>query len=130
MKVVRTRGMIQESFQDIVLCKVYMKATSLKVLEQRMMMEADMRNFHSNASPDSGPIDELAQVNGPSQMALKEEEEDRRTSPISGYKQSLPEIQVPTKMNMEWNTQDPLWMQLNSPWLQSLTPYHNILSNF
>lgn len=39
--------------QDIVLCKVYRKATSLKVLEQRAAMEEEMKNFH--ASPVSPP---------------------------------------------------------------------------
>ncbi|KAK7840145.1 nac domain-containing protein 35 [Quercus suber] len=41
-------------------------------------------------------------------------------------KEKLPELQVP-KLAMDWN-QDPFWTQLNSPWLQNLTPYANILN--
>lgn len=40
--------------QDIVLCKIYRKATSLKVLEQRAALEEEMKQFGSSpASPPS-----------------------------------------------------------------------------
>ncbi|KAF3434818.1 hypothetical protein FNV43_RR21904 [Rhamnella rubrinervis] len=42
-----------QMLKDIVLCKVYRKATSLKVLEQRAAMEEEMKNLH--ASPVSPP---------------------------------------------------------------------------
>lgn len=35
--------------QDIVLCKIYRKATSLKVLEQRAAMEEEMKSFPANS---------------------------------------------------------------------------------
>ena len=41
-------------------------------------------------------------------------------------KDKLPELQVP-KLTMDWG-QDQFWTQLNSPWLQNLTPYANILN--
>ncbi|KAJ9189463.1 hypothetical protein P3X46_000754 [Hevea brasiliensis] len=43
--------------KDIVLCKIYRKATSLKVLEQRAAMEEEMKIIH--ASPSSSPISSL-----------------------------------------------------------------------
>ena len=41
-------------------------------------------------------------------------------------KDKLSELQVP-KLTMDWG-QDQFWTQLNSPWLQNLTPYANILN--
>ncbi|KAF2322643.1 hypothetical protein GH714_026487 [Hevea brasiliensis] len=43
--------------KDIVLCKIYRKATSLKVLEQRAAMEEEMKTIH--ASPPSSPLSSL-----------------------------------------------------------------------
>ena len=143
------------------MCKVYRKATSLKVLEQRVAMEEELKNFQ-NVSPAASPMDTCLSFCGaqeevmtpppppPSmvqllqpQMVLKTEEVEEVEAKRSeakgkgcsslkvpfGYKETLPEIQVPSnKLAMEWNTQDPLWMQLNSPWLQSLITPHNILN--
>ncbi|GAB4853069.1 NAC domain-containing protein [Ancistrocladus abbreviatus] len=39
--------------KDIVLCKVYRKATSLKVLEQRAAMDEEMKSFNHGAQPTS-----------------------------------------------------------------------------
>lgn len=38
----------------------------------------------------------------------------------------LPELQVP-KSGIDW-TQDPIWTQLGSPWLQNMNTYTNILN--
>ncbi|PON36393.1 NAC domain containing protein [Parasponia andersonii] len=46
--------------KDIVLCKVYRKATSLKVLEQRVAMEEEMKNFQNATSPASSPMDTIS----------------------------------------------------------------------
>lgn len=147
--------------QDIVLCKVYRKATSLKVLEQRAALEEEMKNsFHvSSVSPPSPLMDTFSfcspreadqLITPPNQMVLKKEVEEvglvdhkdddqerdakdlmeakASSSPtlrLPFGKNKLPEIQVPK--NMDW-TQDPFWTQLTSPWLQSLTPYTNIMN--
>lgn len=142
--------------QDIVLCKIYRKATSMKVLEQRAAMEEEMKNF--GASPYSSPPSSIETTSIATQqeahliqsrpvqnMVFKKEieeivtAEDRkngipresRVSPASLElplgRDKLPELQVPNKFPMDW-TQDPFWTQLNSPWLQSLTPYANILN--
>jgi hypothetical protein len=143
--------------QDIVLCKIYRKATSLKVLEQRAAMEEEMKNFH--ASPNSSPPTSLetgsfythqedyqlvAPMAAVHNIVFKKEAEevlgltekvDERaveskvssTSLQSPFgRGQLPELQVP-KLTTDW-TQDPFWTQLNSPWLQNLTPYANILN--
>ncbi|KAG2703028.1 hypothetical protein I3843_06G111200 [Carya illinoinensis] len=147
--------------KEIVLCKIYRKATSLKALEQRAVMEEQMKNFHS--SPYSSPtqltspletISFLAQQEdqflapipvhnnivfkkeAEEVVAIEEEEKGERSQMESGVfntplqfplgKDKLPELQVP-KLMMDW-TQDTFWTQLNSPWLQSLTSYANILN--
>jgi hypothetical protein len=146
--------------QDIVLCKIYRKATSLKVLEQRAAMEEEMKNFH--ASPSSPPTSSLEKTGSfystqqedhqllqpmpapvhniifkkeaEEVLGLQEKMDERgvetKVSPASLQiplgRGQLPELQVP-KLTMDW-TQDPFWTQLNSPWLQNLTPYANILN--
>ncbi|KAK7312188.1 hypothetical protein VNO77_35872 [Canavalia gladiata] len=153
--------------KDIVLCKIYRKATSLKVLEQRAAIEEEMKQMvGSPASPPSStdtmsfssPQEELNQ-NAPLQflqhVVLKKECEveteemgcvtvakQEKTKNQIGMKENktsccgtslqlplgkdkLPELQLP--MITDWS-QDNFWAQLNSPWLQNLTPYSNILN--
>lgn len=160
--------------QDIVLCKIYRKATSLKVLEQRAAMEEEMKNFHAspNSSPPTSSLEtgsfftqqedyqlvapmpavhnivfkkeahnivfkkEAEEVLGLAEevLGLTEKVDERAVeSKVSSTSMQipfgrgqLPELQVP-KLTMDW-TQDPFWTQLNSPWLQNLTPYANILN--
>ncbi|GKV34762.1 hypothetical protein SLEP1_g59437 [Rubroshorea leprosula] len=135
--------------KDIVLCKIYRKATSLKVLEQRAAMEEEMKEMHpSPSSPPSSietisfcsPRNEFSASFSVPQVLLKKEVEEspmvevvRENNNGSSAsvqlplgKEKLPELQLP-KMAMDW-TQDPFWTQLNSPWLQNLTPYANILN--
>ena len=82
--------------QDMVLCKIYRKATSLKVLEQRAAMEEeDARLFQ-------------ASLQIPSEL------------------DNLTEPQVPN-LNMDWS-QDLVWTQFCSPWLQTLTPSASLLN--
>ncbi|KAL5562407.1 hypothetical protein UlMin_032154 [Ulmus minor] len=145
--------------KDIVLCKVYRKATSLKVLEQRVAMEEEMKNSFQSACPVSSPASpmdttisfcspyEELQASMPlqqvvfkkeseevaAQQAIKEEralmEEKGSSTSLQfplGTKEKLPDIQVP-KLGMDWNS-DQFWTQINSPWLQCMTPYANILN--
>ncbi|XP_075673119.1 NAC domain-containing protein 6 [Castanea sativa] len=140
--------------KDIVLCKIYRKATSLKVLEQRAAMEEEMKFHASPSPPQSSPLetisfctpqeDQLMTITPVQNVIFKKEVEDllakeekkddrpleNKVSPTSLQfplgKDKLPELQVP-KLSMDWS-QDPFWTQLNSPWLQNLTPYANILN--
>lgn len=151
------------STQDIVLCKIYRKATSLKVLEQRAAIEEEMKTTnHVHGSPCSitPPMDAMsfssehnelimaASITDQSpkfsmSIAKDEVEEDilsiKENNPyeisaeIKGKsncfrpkllngQDNLAELQVP-KFSMDFS-QDPVWMQLRSPWLDnfSLTP--------
>ncbi|KAL9415574.1 hypothetical protein AB3S75_043798 [Citrus x aurantiifolia] len=141
--------------KDIVLCKIYRKATSLKVLEQRAAMEEDqMKTSFTSPSPPSPTLDTSSFCGQPEELLgpislphvmLKQEEqevsmvqgtytEEKTVSTATSLqlpqgKINLPELQVP-KMNTDWS-QDPIWSQL-SPWLQNiaqnLTPYASILN--
>uniref|UniRef100_A0AAU7EAP8 NAC25 n=1 Tax=Kandelia obovata TaxID=413952 RepID=A0AAU7EAP8_KANOB len=140
--------------KEMVLCKIYRKATSLKVLEQRAAREEGMKSIYASPS-SSSPLSSMDAISfcckqedpvAPTPLqhvVLKTEGEDgtmakdyhrfEKQKETSGStlqlaigKEKLPELQVP-KLGMDnWN-QDPLW--LNSPWLQNLTPitsYHEI----
>ena len=58
-------------------------------------------------------------------LGIKENKTTSGTSlQLPSGKDMLPELQLPI---MDW-TQDAFWAQLNSPWLQNLTPtYSNVL---
>ncbi|KAJ8533718.1 hypothetical protein K7X08_007042 [Anisodus acutangulus] len=133
--------------QDIVLCKIYRKATSLKVLEQRAAIEEEMKT--TKHVHGSHPIDAMSFCSEHNELIAasiaKDEVQDDILSVIDNNpyevsveikgknncfrpnllngKDNLAELQVP-KFNMDF-TQDPVWMQLRSPWLEnfiSLTP--------
>ncbi|GMI74437.1 NAC domain containing protein 36 [Hibiscus trionum] len=113
--------------KDVVLCKVYRKATSLKVLEQRAAMEEELKN--TNTSPSSPPI--AAAAAPPPQLFFKQEMEEEKAPEKKKLSSAslqfpLPELQMP-KMLSDW-TQDQFWVQRNSPWFQNLTTYANILN--
>lgn len=137
--------------KDIVLCKIYRKATSLKVLEQRAAMQGETKALPMSHSPSLQ--DTTAPTGFATPVAFKQELEELMTEenvtekaedltqgPLPSTSTStstsvvrlgsglgkLPELQVP-KFGMDW-TQDPFWTQLRSPWLGSLTPYANILN--
>lgn len=148
--------------KDIVLCKIYRKATSLKVLEQRAAIEEEMKTTkHVHSSPCSiiQPMDAVSFCNEQHELMsmsitdqcpnflmsiAKDEVEDDilsvsennqyevsvkikgksnsfRPKLLNGH-DNLAELQVP-KFCMDFS-QDPVWMQLRSPWLDnfSLTP--------
>ncbi|CAI9769773.1 unnamed protein product [Fraxinus pennsylvanica] len=123
--------------KDIVLCKIYRKATSLKVLEQRAAaMEEEILKVEAPMATDAVSfcvqIDERNAVfNQENEDILEVEEKyfdatgisrERKTSPnlvLPHVKVNLAELQVPT-YSMDW-TQDSFWTQLCSPWLENLT---------
>ncbi|KAE8672890.1 putative NAC domain-containing protein 94 [Hibiscus syriacus] len=136
--------------KDVVLCKVYRKATSLKILEQRAAEEEMKLMNNTNISPSSSssmetisfcsPKEDLVPSMAAPQMFFKKEIEEeameeekvseKRLSSVSLQlplgSEKLPELQMP-KMLSDW-TQDQFWAQLNSPWFQNLTTYGNILN--
>ncbi|CAB4290962.1 unnamed protein product [Prunus armeniaca] len=139
--------------KDIVLCKIYRKATSLKVLEQRAAMEEEIKNFHASPNTSSPPTsmetisfcsqpqEDLTLQMPKNNVVLKQEMEDASLTEAKEPKEEkameikgspppptyiLPELQVP-RLSMDW-TQDTFWTQMNSPWLQNLTPLPNLLN--
>ncbi|XWS62591.1 hypothetical protein CRYUN_Cryun06bG0024100 [Craigia yunnanensis] len=139
--------------KEIVLCKIYRKATSLKVLEQRAAQEEELKTMNTSPSSPLSSLenisfcspkeDFLPSVSVPQVVFKKEIEEEAmveekkdgmaKENKISSAslqlpfgKEILPELQLPKMLN-DW-TQDQFWTQLNSPWFQNLTPYANILN--
>ncbi|CAM0908621.1 unnamed protein product [Alopecurus aequalis] len=140
--------------QEVVLCKVYRKAVSLKELEQRVAMEELARahsssttpaNSHCSAgSPDvssSSWASEVVHEATPAthQQVVKKEE----NTPVSVARPAamrLPQLDTP-KGNaqvglgpgdgLEW-MQDPFFTQLRSPWMENLclSPYYASVLNF
>ncbi|CAM8976066.1 unnamed protein product [Rhodiola kirilowii] len=136
--------------KDIVLCKIYRKATSLKVLEQRAAVEDELEliKFQTPSSPSSvssqtGRMSCYdAQQNDPMPVTatLKQETEldnngaEHETGLIVQSSSSSPvtsSLKLPmgmdilpdlqvSKMNVDW-TQDQFWTQFNSPWFRSMT---------
>ncbi|PIN25733.1 hypothetical protein CDL12_01527 [Handroanthus impetiginosus] len=133
--------------RDIVLCKIYRKATSLKVLEHRAAMEEEIKT-NTCPSPLTPPMDSVSLCNQFEEfigveshnMGFKIENEDivlvnEKYGEGSGAStkgkacsslvlptgiQTLADLQVP-KLNMDW-TQDSFWTQF-SPWLENFTPF-------
>lgn len=134
--------------EDVVLCKIYRKATSLKVLEQQaMVMEEEMKTLDDASqcsTLDTASIGEDDNLMNMSQFANgveckveKEEqvedifEEKRDISTATSSLRSstaIPELQLP-KANMDW-MKDPFFTQLHSPWLVDFlwTPHANVLN--
>ncbi|KAJ7978673.1 NAC domain-containing protein [Quillaja saponaria] len=131
--------------KDVVLCKIYRKATSLKVLEQRATMEEDMiKSFHAfpSSSPPSMPyvhnfslcsqkmfkeeIMEQELVHEETNNGLFVQEENNMSCCTTakqlalGNKNTMAPLQIPCSFSMDWN-QDAFCTQLNSPWIQSFT---------
>ncbi|KAL5706235.1 NAC domain-containing protein 6 [Ranunculus cassubicifolius] len=124
--------------EDIVLCKIYRKATSLKVLEQRAtIMEEEMKAASKEVSPCSTsdtssfaeedsfinmvPItnDIVLKTEEGEEEQIKEEIVKERESGSSATSclrrnNSFNNLHVPN-INMDW-TQDAFWTQLHSPW--------------
>lgn len=120
--------------QDIVLCKIYRKATSLKVLEHRASMEDEIKKYASPSplTPSMDSVSFCSQFEERNNMELKKENEEDRVVVKENYSEacsslvlpngmlSLAELQVP-KFTTDW-TQDSFWTQF-SPWLDNFTAY-------
>ncbi|KAJ8765012.1 hypothetical protein K2173_010484 [Erythroxylum novogranatense] len=139
--------------KDIVLCKIYRKATSLKVLEQRAAMEEEITMKTIQASPSSSPPsssyetisffhqhEESVAPMSLQHMVFKEEVEevatlrdDNKTEKPnenirgSSLQLNMDKDKLPElqvpKLGLDNWSQDTWW--LNSPWLQNLTPITN-----
>lgn len=146
------------SHKDIVLCKIYRKATSLKVLEQRAAMEEEevkTTNTNTNTTPPTSPLtppissetvsfcsqnkDLLAAA--ASRPVLKKEEEAAMVTEENFLNDEAGDItkclnlQLPTGMEKlelqlpKFGSQDPFYAPLCSPWLDNwLIPYANALN--
>ncbi|CAN7090268.1 unnamed protein product [Brassica rapa subsp. narinosa] len=137
--------------KDVVLCKIYRKATSLKVLEQRAEMESKMNQTSPNSPLSSsetisyvGKEENLMTTSFPfpQASAMQEannnfmlqghEEKQREAEPKESSSSlklpcgvlPLPELQLP-KQGLEWGQDQFLSI---SPWLQNLTPIVNLLN--
>lgn len=131
--------------EDIVLCKIYRKATSLKELEQRAALEEETR-ANSQGSSVSAPDTTVSSseletfrvstafdiCDYRADHQVKEEVEiiaSSLSSPLSSsvvQPMNLPELQVPA-YGLDW-MQDPFLTQLRSPWLEQLSPYSDMLN--
>ncbi|KAL8556576.1 hypothetical protein ACS0TY_004142 [Phlomoides rotata] len=128
--------------KDIVLCKIYMKATSLKVLEQRAAMEEEIRTYTS-MSPVTPPLDSVSfccdTIEDKINVGFKKEKEETTMMMMMNPEEeesnkgracsslvlpngilNLAELQVP-KFSSDWS-QDSFWAQF-SPWLDNFTPF-------
>ncbi|KAJ4776450.1 NAC domain-containing protein 35 [Rhynchospora pubera] len=132
--------------EDIVLCKVYRKAVSLKELEQRIAME-EMRPLRNSgsledsfSSSDHDPdqnwmfIEDAASVlpQEPKQKEIVEEivKVEEETAALPPTKElNLPELELPKFNALEW-MQDPFLTQLRSPWMEQWSPYYTGVLNF
>ncbi|KAB2043220.1 hypothetical protein ES319_D01G001300v1 [Gossypium barbadense] len=135
--------------KDIVMCKVYRKATSLKVLEQRAAMEEELKNTSLPSSSSFSSMDTISFCTPKQDLVVFKKEEDeeamvkekrsdgiaKEQKKISSASLQLPlgnenmgQLQIP-KMLTDW-TQDQFWAQLNSPWFKNLTPYVANILNF
>ncbi|GMH16338.1 hypothetical protein Nepgr_018179 [Nepenthes gracilis] len=139
------------SLRDIVLCKIYRKATPLKVLEQRATTDEETKSVNRGSYPTS-PLSS----NGAAASSHYAHQEDlvlpmptsHGASDERGWKfeetvhrdisvapactalpvgeEILPELLVP-KSDVDWTLEDPFRTQWFSPWLECLTPCATIL---
>ncbi|CAL4966296.1 unnamed protein product [Urochloa decumbens] len=118
--------------EDIVLCKIYRKAVSLKELEQRVAMEelarASATPSHDNCT--GSPADSMSSSDHQLQMGVGMKKEVPDQSPPAVLRPatlSLPQLEVAKQQ--EW-MQDPFLTQLRSPWMESWSPYYASVLNF
>ncbi|KAJ4845785.1 hypothetical protein Tsubulata_041450, partial [Turnera subulata] len=114
--------------EDIVLCKVYRKATSLKLLEQR----AEVARMCQVAAEDTISSNErlpLQEIGDQEEQKVGAQEElldsifgsSGLGGVVGSTKEKLSELQVP-KFSMEW-TMDSLWALLMSPMIEIPTDF-------
>ncbi|KAK1373769.1 NAC domain-containing protein [Heracleum sosnowskyi] len=134
--------------KDIVLCKIYRKATSLKVLEQRAAMEEEIMKTNTTSTCSDSPSpqtasplmdttasysskDEELAVTGVKESFMKEEILEEEETSLSFLSDEAREntkcssLHLPPDMgNMDlqlpkFSTQDPFVSPLCSPWLDN-----------
>ncbi|PUZ59018.1 hypothetical protein GQ55_4G007900 [Panicum hallii var. hallii] len=143
--------------EDIVLCKIYRKAVSLKELEQRVAMEelagassactpsvshndtADSMSSSDHHQQGSGGVQGEIMVMGvaippASVCCMKKEVMAESTAVLRPATLSLPQLDVAkqppaAQQQQEW-MQDPFLTQLRSPWMESWSPYYASVLNF
>ncbi|XP_028553434.1 NAC domain-containing protein 22-like [Dendrobium catenatum] len=134
--------------EDIVICKVYRKATPLRELEQRAAMEEESRVSIADTSSTSSGHETLQNFTYDKFIKdMKEEEQEllpieaaevsslpeammKPSEPAAGRQlPSLPELQVPSHGSFDWS-QDPFINQLRSPWLEQWSPLYAQMLNF
>ncbi|KAK1613400.1 hypothetical protein QYE76_037073 [Lolium multiflorum] len=139
--------------QEVVLCKVYRKAVSLKELEQRVAMEELARTRHpvsvslptasqsqshshcSAASPDdsSSSASEVVHEAATAAAGVKKEEVSVAAvaRPAAMRLPQLETVRGQVGNGLEW-MQDPFLTQLRSPWMESLclSPFYASVLNF
>ncbi|THU73467.1 hypothetical protein C4D60_Mb04t23150 [Musa balbisiana] len=124
---------VNTTAEDLVLCKIYRKATSLKELEQRAASEEETtRESHICRSvADTTSIsnqDNYRSPSFPSEYTDAKEAEPAKDAEVTSTtfrSVNLPELQVPM-YSFDW-LQDPFLAQLRSPWLDQWSPYANTL---
>lgn len=125
------------------LCKIYRKATSLRVLEKRAAMEEGAvtmvlhaASFSGDANPTSDE-DQVQQKIAPLnfEQAFKDKEVEREEEMISSCqvidqrrtKEHLSELHVPEQGSFDWG-QDPFF--LCSPWMENWASFVNVMFNY
>ncbi|XP_076942174.1 NAC domain-containing protein 6-like [Bidens hawaiensis] len=116
--------------KDIVLCKIYRKATSMKVLEQRAALEeAQVPSSSSSQNSIGGQhLDSLASPSANLSFVASTTDENEASKEGSlKVAKKVSELQLP-KSDMDWSQDS----QLRSPWLHDLIftppPHANALN--
>uniref|UniRef100_A0A0D9WUB0 NAC domain-containing protein n=1 Tax=Leersia perrieri TaxID=77586 RepID=A0A0D9WUB0_9ORYZ len=114
--------------EDVVLCKVYRKAVSLKELEQRVAMEELARC--TSASQNAGsPVDSSSICSSAEYGVMMKKEAVVQVDEAAAHElvrpamMRLPELEVAKISGLEW-MQEPFLTQLRSPWMESWSPYY------
>ncbi|KAM0915998.1 hypothetical protein ACQ4PT_010471 [Festuca glaucescens] len=131
--------------QEVVLCKVYRKAVSLKELEQRVAMEELARARSASATPSNvsncsaGSPDPDVSSSSASEVvheatAVGVKKEDVSVAAMARpAAMRLPQLETARGPGggLEW-MQDPFLTQLRSPWMESLclSPFYASVLNF
>ncbi|KAJ3672341.1 hypothetical protein LUZ60_007062 [Juncus effusus] len=122
---------------DIVLCKIYQKAVSLKELEHRVAMEETKSSYNSGS-----PIDSISSSDQDLVQNYMKMEDSKISLQLienkegiliekeknNGHLINLPDLEVPKYNGMDW-MQDPFLTQLRSPWMDQWSPYYSGLLN-
>ncbi|EHA8588847.1 NAC domain-containing protein 22 [Cocos nucifera] len=120
--------------KDIVLCKVYRKATSLKELEQRAAIASPSFGSTIESSSDQEILQKLMATDDDGGVKEAKEEEVEKEEEVqvvgkSCWSVNLPKLEVPAYNGLEW-MQDSFLTQLKSPWMVPLSPFYGSVLNF